>query len=361
MVPHQQGQLGTVCGDGSTGGQSGFQVQLRAQLVTLPCQNGGASSGSADHGGGAQNVGLVLLNGGILCHGFDGHTTVRHLELQGVVLDIHIQRFIGGNRPLVKCNGIALAGVGHGHVSFFGHFGDQLALVVLLSLDFFVTILNGNISILDGQGVELGCRGQFGGLFGNNDLSAISTNLGTICVLQGNVKIKLADFFVGHIQGCFDITASGSQFHHLSQLLNSVFFLGQFLAVQFYLFNFITVGQSNTAIENLVHISTGGNGNVHINGSIDQVVALGSGCSHRCGNGGKLPLCIISFTSFSSGHCITVKLGILIPALEGVISLFRNSQLTFFKSSILCESTAVGNSEYRTCESLGTFNSALLR
>ena len=155
MVPHQQGQLGTVCGDGSTSGQSGFQVQLRAQLVALPCQNGGASRGSADHGGGAQNIGLVLLNGGILCHGFDGHASGRHLELQGVVLDIHIQRFIGGNRPLVKCNGIALAGVGHGHVSLFGHFGDQLALVVLLSLDLFVTILNGNISVLDGQGVEV--------------------------------------------------------------------------------------------------------------------------------------------------------------------------------------------------------------
>ena len=70
----------------------------------------------------------------------------------------------------------------------------------------------------------------------------------------------------------------GSQF--LSQLLNSVFFLGQFLAVQFYLFNLITVGQSNTAIENLVHISTGGNGNVHIHGSIDQVVALGGGHIH---------------------------------------------------------------------------------
>ena len=104
------------------------------------------------------------------------------------------QRLISGNRPLVKCNGIALAGVGHGHVSLFGHLGDQLALVVLLGLDLFVTILNGNISILDGQGVELGCRGQFGGLFGNNDLSASSTNLVTTCVLQATPKSNLPAF-----------------------------------------------------------------------------------------------------------------------------------------------------------------------
>ena len=107
------------------------------------------------------------------------------------------------------------------------------------------------------------------------------------------------------------ITALGSQF--LSQLLNSVFFLGQFLAVQFYLFNFITVGQSNTAIENLVHISTGGNSNVHINGSIDQVVALGGGHIHRCGNGGNFPLSIISLTNFRGRYCFTGKISVFIP------------------------------------------------
>ena len=104
----------------------------------------------------------------------------------------------------------------------------------------------------------------------------------------------------------------GSQF--LSQLLNSVFFLGQFLAVQFYLFNFITVGQSNTAIENLVHISTGGNGNVHINGSIDQVVALGGGHIHRCGNRDNFPLGVIGFTLYG-GSILSfgLALSVLIP------------------------------------------------
>ena len=73
------------------------------------------------------------------------------------------------------------------------------------------------------------------------------------------------------------------------------------------------------------------------------------------------PLGVIGFTRYGGRYCFTRQSGIIIPAGKGVTGLFGSSQLTFFKSSILCESTAVGNSEYRTCESLGTFNSALLR
>ena len=49
---------------------------------------------------------------------------------------------------------------------------------------------------------------------------------------------------------------------------------------------------------NLCPIGARVNGNVHINRGIDQIGALGSGCSHRCGNGGKLPLGVIGFTLY---------------------------------------------------------------
>ena len=68
------------------------------------------------------------------------------------------------DQPLIERNGIALADVGDSYIGVFRHLCNQITNLVSLSMDLFAIMLNKNVSILNGQEIEV-CSGNNGSSF----------------------------------------------------------------------------------------------------------------------------------------------------------------------------------------------------
>ena len=86
-----------------------------------------------------------------------------HLKAQWILFDIG--RIVQtADQPLIERNGIALADVGDSYTGVFRYLCNQNTNLVSLSMDLFAIMLNKNVSILNGQEIEV-CSGNNGSSF----------------------------------------------------------------------------------------------------------------------------------------------------------------------------------------------------